>query len=177
MGRVGKLRYQSFVTATVRERSQRTDGLVPLRSLFWDRSVPTYKRATPYHFLRRPLSQKWRCSCVQAMVRQRYPDSIKITKRHPYGVQKKKKHRHFLVFQKATFCITFCITYVRFYGNFLLSEWRLIGNIFRLSKCQRIDIVYRLPIRQYNVVELLQSERCHFKGTNWTNASHPPRGV
>ena len=101
MGRVGKLRYQSFVTATVRERSQRTDGLVPLRSLFWDRSVPTYKRATPYHFLRRPLSQKWRCSCVQAMVRQRYPDSIKITKRHPYGVQKKKKTPTFSGFPKG----------------------------------------------------------------------------
>ena len=27
---VGRLRHQSFVTATVRERSQRTDGLVPL---------------------------------------------------------------------------------------------------------------------------------------------------
>ena len=69
---VGPLRHQSFVTATVRERSQRTDGLVPLHSLLWDRSVPTYKRATPYHFLRLPLSQKWRCSCVKAMVRQRY---------------------------------------------------------------------------------------------------------
>ena len=69
---VGRLRHQSFVTATVRERSQRTDGLIPLRSLLWDRSVPTYKRATPYHFLRLPLSQKWRCSCVKAMLRQRY---------------------------------------------------------------------------------------------------------
>ena len=64
---VGRLRHQSFATATVRERSQRTDGLVPLRSLLWDRSVPTYKRATPYHFLRLPLFQKWRCGCVKAM--------------------------------------------------------------------------------------------------------------
>ena len=59
---MGRLRYQSFVTATVRERSRRTDGLVPLRSLLWNCSVPTYKRATPYHFLRLPLSQKWGCS-------------------------------------------------------------------------------------------------------------------
>ena len=44
---VGRLRYQIFVTSTVRERSQRTDGLVSLRSLLWDHSVPTYKRATP----------------------------------------------------------------------------------------------------------------------------------
>ena len=85
---------------------------------------------------------------------------------------------HFLYhLQKATFCITFCITYVRFYGNFLLSEWRLIGSIFRLSKCQQIVIVYRLPIRQHNVVKLLQSERCHFKGTNGTNALHPPKWI
>ena len=28
---VGRLRHQSIVTATVREHSQRTDGLVPLR--------------------------------------------------------------------------------------------------------------------------------------------------
>ena len=62
------------MTATVRERSQRTDGLVPLRSVLWDHSVPTYKRATPYHFLRLPLSQKWCCSCVKAIVRQRYYD-------------------------------------------------------------------------------------------------------
>ena len=69
-----------------------------------------------------------------------------ITKRRPNGVQK-KTWTSFLVVQKATFCITFRITYVRFYGKFLLSEWRLIGNVFRLSKCQRIVIVYRLPIR------------------------------
>ena len=30
------------------------------------------KRATPCHFLRLPLSQKWGCSCVKAIVRQRY---------------------------------------------------------------------------------------------------------
>ena len=29
---VGRLRHQSVVTATVHERSQRTDGVVPLRS-------------------------------------------------------------------------------------------------------------------------------------------------
>ena len=70
------------------------------------------------------------------------PGSKMITKRRPNGVQK-KTWTSFLVVQKATFCIT----YVRFYGNFLLSEWHLTGNVFRLSKCQRIVIVYRLPIR------------------------------
>ena len=65
---VRRLRHQSFVTATVRERSQRIDDLVLLRTLLWDRSVPTCNRATPYHFLRLPLSQKWRCSCVKGML-------------------------------------------------------------------------------------------------------------
>ena len=75
-------------------------------------------------------------------VRSTCPGSKIITKRRPNGVQK-KTWSSFLVAQKAIFCIT----YVRFYGNFLLSEWRLIGNVFRLSKCQRIVIVYQLPIR------------------------------
>ena len=56
---VGRVRYQSFVTATVRERSQRTDGLVLLRSLLWDRSVPTYKRATPYRFKATAALKPW----------------------------------------------------------------------------------------------------------------------
>ena len=73
------------MTATIRERNQRTDGLVPLRSLLWDRSVSTYKRATPYQFLRLPLSQKWGCHGEAALLQrtQQLPQ-ISFHVRSPY---------------------------------------------------------------------------------------------